>query len=40
MTGLFPMTSLELHPVRHVIPAGTELWRVHNVRDAPPPFNP
>ncbi|MGY5532269.1 RES family NAD+ phosphorylase [Streptomyces sp. A3] len=40
MTGLFPMTSLELHPVRHVIPAGTELWRVHNVRYAPHLFNP
>ncbi|WP_330451646.1 MULTISPECIES: RES family NAD+ phosphorylase [unclassified Streptomyces] len=40
MTGLFPMTSLELRPVRHVIPAGTELWRVHNTRWTPHEFNP
>ncbi|WP_236573228.1 RES family NAD+ phosphorylase [Streptomyces sp. GS7] len=40
MTGLFPMTSLELRPVRHVIPAGAELWRVHNTRYAPHEFNP
>ncbi|MEV5126341.1 RES family NAD+ phosphorylase [Streptomyces decoyicus] len=40
MSGLFPMTPLELRPNRHVIPAGTELWRVHNTRYAPNEFNP
>ncbi|GAA2444308.1 hypothetical protein GCM10010433_52020 [Streptomyces pulveraceus] len=40
MTGVFPMTSLELRPVPHVLPAGTELWRVHNTRYAPDEFNP
>ena len=40
MTGLFPMTALELRPVRHVIPAGRELWRVHNTKYRPDEFNP
>lgn len=40
MSGLFPMTPLELRPNRHVIPAGTELWRVHSTRYAPNEFNP
>ncbi|MFG2881607.1 RES family NAD+ phosphorylase [Streptomyces sp. NPDC048297] len=40
MTGLFPMTGLELRPVRHVIAAGTELWRVHNTKYRPHEFNP
>lgn len=40
MSGLFPMTSLELRPNRRVIPAGTELWRVHNTRYEPNEFNP
>lgn len=40
MTGVFPMTSLDLRPNRHVLPAGTELWRVHNAARAPEEFNP
>ncbi|MCL8014254.1 RES family NAD+ phosphorylase [Streptomyces sp. AS02] len=40
MTGHFPMTPLEFRPVRHVIPAGTELWRVHNTKYRPDEFNP
>ncbi|MFE2037665.1 hypothetical protein ACFXBB_31360 [Streptomyces scopuliridis] len=40
MTGLFPMTAVELRPVRHVIPAGTELWRVHNTKYRPDEFTP
>ncbi|MBG0851830.1 RES family NAD+ phosphorylase [Streptomyces spinoverrucosus] len=40
MSGFYPMTSLELRPVRHVIPEDTRLWRVHNARYAPDEFNP
>lgn len=40
MSGLFPMTPLELNPNREVIPAGTELCRVHNTKYAPDEFNP
>lgn len=40
MSGLFPLTPLELRPNRHLIPAGTELWRVHNAKYAPGEFNP
>jgi len=40
MSGLFPMTPLELRPNRHVIPAGTELWRVHSTKYVPNEFNP
>lgn len=40
MTGLYPMTPLDLRPNRHVIPAGTKLWRVHNAKYAPDEFNP
>ncbi|WP_406472484.1 RES family NAD+ phosphorylase [Streptomyces sp. NBC_01615] len=40
MSGLFPMTPLELRPNRHVIPAGTELWRVHSAKYVPNEFNP
>ncbi len=40
MSGFFPMIDLELRPNRHVIPAGTELWRVHHSTYAPDQFNP
>ncbi|OIJ97061.1 RES family NAD+ phosphorylase [Streptomyces monashensis] len=40
MSGFFPMINLELRPRRHVIPAGTELWRVHHSTYAPDQFNP
>ncbi|MFF8731205.1 RES family NAD+ phosphorylase [Streptomyces sp. NPDC015171] len=40
MSGLFPMIDLKLRPNRRVIPAGTELWRVHLSRYAPDEFNP
>jgi RES domain-containing protein len=40
MTGHFPMTPFEFRPVRHVVPAGTELWRVHNTKYRPDEFNP
>ncbi|OON80532.1 RES family NAD+ phosphorylase [Streptomyces tsukubensis] len=40
MGGFFPMTALELRPNRQVIPAGTELWRVHKSIYAPDQFNP
>lgn len=39
-SGFFPMIELELRPRRHVIPAGTELWRVHRSRYAADQFNP
>lgn len=37
---LFPMTELELRPNRHVLPAGTVVWRVHKSHFAPSAFNP
>jgi hypothetical protein len=40
MSGFFPMIDLELRPNRQVIPAGTELWRVHQSTYAPDQFNP
>ncbi|MER6348634.1 RES family NAD+ phosphorylase [Streptomyces sp. NPDC001532] len=40
MNGFFPMIDLELRPHRKVIPAGTELWRVHHSKYAPDQFNP
>ncbi|MEV5311208.1 RES family NAD+ phosphorylase [Streptomyces sp. NPDC052610] len=40
MTGFFPMTELVLRPNRAVIPAGTELWRVHRTEYGPGEFNP
>ncbi|GGV15346.1 hypothetical protein GCM10010260_63090 [Streptomyces filipinensis] len=40
MSGFFPMIDLELRPNRQVIPAGTELWRVHRSSYAPDQFNP
>ncbi|MEV6957435.1 RES family NAD+ phosphorylase [Streptomyces sp. NPDC051183] len=36
----FPMIKNELDPNREVIPAGTELWRVHKSRYGPAQFNP
>ncbi len=40
MGGFFPMIDLKLRPNRRVVPAGTELWRVHLSRYAPDEFNP
>ncbi|MFF9086490.1 RES family NAD+ phosphorylase [Streptomyces sp. NPDC014991] len=40
MGGFFPMIDLKLRPNRRVIPAGTELWRVHRSIHAPDAFNP
>ncbi|MEV7869640.1 RES family NAD+ phosphorylase [Streptomyces sp. NPDC088124] len=40
MNSFFPMTPLELSPNRQVVPAGTELWRVHKSTYAPDQFNP
>ncbi|WP_030342854.1 RES family NAD+ phosphorylase [Streptomyces sp. NRRL S-1022] len=40
MGGFFPMIDLKLRPHRRVIPAGTELWRVHLSRYAADEFNP
>ncbi|MFI2375502.1 RES family NAD+ phosphorylase [Streptomyces sp. NPDC018964] len=40
MNGFFPTTPLELRPNRQVVPAGTELWRVHKSKYAPDQFNP
>ncbi|MFD0355350.1 RES family NAD+ phosphorylase [Streptomyces sp. NPDC127110] len=36
----FPMINNELHPNFEVIPAGTELWRVHKSKYGPAQFNP
>lgn len=36
----FPMAQGELHPNHKVIPAGTELWRVHKSKYGPGQFNP
>ncbi|MEU9700503.1 RES family NAD+ phosphorylase [Streptomyces sp. NPDC047981] len=36
----FPMTGEELRPNFKVIPAGTELWRVHKSKYRPHQFNP
>ncbi|MFJ6466557.1 RES family NAD+ phosphorylase [Streptomyces sp. NPDC091387] len=36
----FPMTEEELHPNFKVIPAGTELWRVHKSKYGAGQFNP
>ncbi|MGW4232066.1 RES family NAD+ phosphorylase [Streptomyces sp. NPDC004980] len=40
MNDFFPMITWELRPHRGVIPAGTELWRVHKSRYAAHQFNP
>ncbi|MGW7363182.1 RES family NAD+ phosphorylase [Streptomyces sp. NPDC054841] len=40
MSDFFPMIEFELRPNRHVIPAGTELWRVHQSKYAADQFNP
>ncbi|MCZ0986538.1 RES family NAD+ phosphorylase [Streptomyces diastatochromogenes] len=40
MSDFFPMIELELRPNRLVIPAGTELWRVHQSKYAPDQFSP
>ncbi|WP_407840168.1 RES family NAD+ phosphorylase [Streptomyces sp. DSM 116496] len=40
MIRLFPMIKEELHPHFRVIPAGTELWRVHKAKYRPTQFNP
>ncbi|MGO4461831.1 RES family NAD+ phosphorylase [Streptomyces sp. M-16] len=37
---LFPMIKDELDPNREVVPAGTELWRVHKSKYRPTQFNP
>ncbi|MFD5621428.1 RES family NAD+ phosphorylase [Streptomyces yangpuensis] len=36
----FPMIKDELNPNREVVPAGTELWRVHRSTYRPTQFNP
>ncbi|MET8824411.1 RES family NAD+ phosphorylase [Streptomyces sp. NPDC004610] len=40
MNDFFPMTPLELRPHREVIPAGTEVWRVHKSKYPADQFNP
>ncbi len=40
MSSAFPPSRYELRPHRHVLPAGTELWRVHASTLPPEQFNP
>lgn len=40
MRGFFPLIEFELRPNHYVIPAGTELWRVHQSKYAPNQFSP
>ncbi|MER7987941.1 RES family NAD+ phosphorylase [Streptomyces noursei] len=36
--AMIPAPAVRAQPVRHVLPAGTELWRVHSVRRAATEF--
>lgn len=40
MTGALPPHTYEMRPRRHLLPAGTQLWRVHKAKRPATQFNP